>query len=97
MKDLKIIRQDITANETTQFEFDIEGFEFLVKNFNNFDIYVAFKDTTETDEMIKIPAMSAQVCIRNKSQGSTGSGNSSKDVYVYATSSGEVEVQCLKF
>ena len=97
MKDLKIIRQTITANEANKFEFDVEGFEFLVKNFNEFDIYVAFKNTTTTSEMIKIPAKSGQVCVRNKTQGSTSSGNSSKDVYVYATSSGEVEVQCLKF
>lgn len=97
MKDLKIIRKNIVANEANKFEFDVEGFEFLVKNFNDFDIFVGFKNTTETDDMIKIPAMSGQVCIRNKTQGSTGTGNSSKDVYVYATSSGEVEVQCLKF
>lgn len=97
MKDLKMIRKTITANEANKFEFDVEGFEFLVKNFNDFDIFVGFKNTTETDDMIKIPAMSGQVCIRNKTQGSTGTGNSSKDVYVYATSAGEVEVQCLKF
>ena len=47
--------------------------------------------------MIKIPAKSGQVCVRNKTQGSISSGNSSDAVYVYATSAGEVEVQCLKF
>lgn len=98
MKDLQLIRNsNITANVANKFEFDVEGFEFLVKNFNEFDIYVAFKNTTTTSEMIKIPPKSGQVCIRNKSVGSTGTGNSSKEVYVYATSSGEVEVQCLRF
>lgn len=97
MKELQLVRKNITANEATKFEFDVEGFEFLVKNFNEFDIYVAFKNTTTTSEMIKIPAMSGQVCIRNKSNNSTSTGNSSKEVYVYATSAGEVEVQCLKF
>lgn len=92
--DLKITRKSITASTAEKFEFDVKGYEFLVKNFNDFDVYVAFKNTTETAQMIKIPAKSAQVCIRNKS---TGSGNSSKEIYVYATSSGEVEVQCLKF
>lgn len=91
---LKIVRQTLTANEANKFEFDTKGFEFLVKNFNDFDIYVAFENTTETENMIKIPAMSGQVCIRNKS---TGLNNSSDEVYVYATSAGEVEVQCLKF
>ena len=97
MKDLKLIRKNIVANEANKFEFDIEGFEFVVKNFGDDDIYVAFENTTDTDEMIKISAMSGQVCIRNKSTGSTGTGNSSKEVYVYATSAGEVEVQCIKF
>lgn len=97
MKDLEIVRKNITASTAEKFEFNVKGFEFLVKNFNDFDIYVAFKNTTDTDEMIKIPAMSGQVCIRNKSQGSAGIGNSSDEVYVYAASSGEVEVQCLKF
>ena len=97
MEDLKIIRKSIVANEANKFEFDIKGMEFVVKNFSDTDIYVAFKNTTTTSEMIKIPAKSGQVCVRNKTQGSTSSGNSSKDVYVYATSSGEVEIQCLKF
>lgn len=95
--DLKIIRKNITASTVTDFEFDVEGFEFLVKNFNDFDIYVGFENSDETDDMIKIPANCSQVCIRNKSTGSTGSGNSTNTIYVYATSTGEVEVQCLKF
>ena len=94
MKDLKIIRKTISANATEQFEFDVKGYEFLVKNFNDFDIYVAFKNTTNTEEMLKIPAKCAQVCIRNKG---TGVANSSENVYVYAEDAGEVEVQCLKF
>ena len=97
MKDLKIIRKNIVANEANKFEFDVEGFEFLVKNFTNGDIYVAYENTTDTDEMSKIPSMGGLVFLRNKSTGSTGSGNSSDVVYVYSTSSGEVEIQCLKF
>lgn len=97
MKDLKIIRKNIVANEANKFEFDVEGFEFLVKNFTNGDIYVAYENTTDTDKMSKIPSMGGQVCIRNKSNNSTSTGNSSKEVYVYGTSAGEVEVQCLKF
>lgn len=97
MNELKLIRKELIANQASKFEFDIEGFEFEVKNFSDTDIFVAFKNTTETDEMIKIPAMCSQVCVRNKSTSPTSSGNSSKDVYVYSTSSGEVEVQCLKF
>ena len=29
MKDLKMIRKNITANEANKFEFDVEGFEFF--------------------------------------------------------------------
>ena len=97
MKELKIIRKNIVANEANKFEVDVEGFEFVVKNFGEADIYVAFENTIDTNEMIKIPTMSGQVCIRNKSNNSTSTGNSSKEVYVYGTSAGEVEVQCLKF
>ena len=97
MRDLKIIRKSITANTAEKFEFDVEGFEFLVKNFNEFDIYVSFKNTTDTSKMIKIPAKCAQVCIRNKPASPLSVGNSSDEVYIYATESGEVEVQCLKF
>lgn len=94
MKDLKIIRKTITANTAEHFEFDVRGYEFLVKNFNNFDIFVAFIETTETSNMIKIPANCSQVCIMNKT---ADLDDSSEDVYVYAGSVGEVEVQCLKF
>lgn len=90
MKDLKIERKTISANTIEHFEFDVKGYEFLVKNFNEFDIYVAFKSTNDTDEMIKIPANCSQVCVINKS-------TYSEDLYVFAESSGEVEVQCLRF
>ena len=41
MKELKLIRKNITANATEHFEFDVNGFEYLVVNNNEFDIYVA--------------------------------------------------------
>ena len=97
MKELQLIRKNIVANEANKFDFNVEGFEFVVKNFGEADIYVAFENTIDTDKMIKIPSMAGQVCIRNKSNNSTSTGNSSKEVYVYGTSAGEVEVQCLKF
>ena len=102
MREIKLIRKNITANTVEHYEFDVNGFEYLVKNFNDFDIYVAFKETNDTDEMIKIPAESSQVCILNKNIttiteiGETIS-NQSQDVYVYAESAGEVEVQCIRF
>ena len=94
MKVLKLIRKNITANTLEHFEFDVNGFEYLVKNFNDFDIYVGFNNTAETSSMLKIPANSSQICILKKS---TNPAYASKDVYVYAESSGEVEVQCINY
>lgn len=100
MKDLKLIRKTITANATEHFEFDVEGFEYLVVNNNDFDIYVAFKNTNDTDKMLIVPAQSSRICLINKDANISDTSKllyASKDVYVYAEDSGEVEVQCIKF
>lgn len=100
MKDLKMIRKTITANVTNKFEFDVEGFEYLVVNNNEFDIYVSFNNTNDTDEMLLVPAESSRVCLINKDANLSDTSKllfASKDVYVYAEDSGEVEVQCIKF
>lgn len=100
MKDLKVIRKEIEANATEHFEFDVKGFEYLVVNNNEFDIYVAFKDTDDTDEMLLVPAQSSRICLINKNANISDTSKelfASKDVYVYASNSGEVEVQCIKY
>lgn len=100
MKELKLIRKNITANATEHFEFDVNGFEYLVVNNNEFDIYVAFKNTNNTDEMLIVPAQSSRICLINKNANLGDTSKelfTSKDVYVYAENSGEVEVQCLMF
>ena len=94
MKELKIVNKSLTANTVEKIEFDVAGFEFLVKNFGDYDVFVAFENTNVKANMIKIPKQCGQVCIRNKS---TASGNSSKEIYVYSENNGEVEVQCLRF
>lgn len=95
-KDLKIIRKNITASDYTEFEFDVQGLEFIVTNTNDFSIYAALSDEepTSTDSMIKIPANTARVCLRNKSNSSD---NAFTKVYIYSESAGEVEVQCIRF
>ena len=96
MKDLKIVNKSLTANTVEKIEFDVAGYEFLVKNFGDYDIYVAFENTNVKADMIKIPKQCGQVCIRNKSIVPSPN-NSSKEIYIYTENSGEVEVQCLKF
>ncbi len=100
MSMLKVQGVELTADTLEKVVFDVEGLEFLVKNFNDFDIYVSFEDTTEegtvnTSKMIKIPGKNAQVCVINKS--SALQYNSSRCVYIYAEDDGEVEVQCIKY
>lgn len=100
MKNLKIIRKEISANTVEKFEFDVYGYEFLVVNNNEFDIYVSFKNTNDTDEMMIVPAKSSRICLINKDANLSDTSKAlfaSKNVYVYAENSGEVEVQCLKF
>lgn len=100
MRDLKLIRKNITANTIEHFEFDVEGFEYLVVNNNDFDIYVAFKSTNDTDEMLIVPATSSRICLINKNANLSDTSKllfASKDVYVYAEDGGEVEVQCVKY
>lgn len=94
MIDLKLIRKNITANTVEHFEFDVDGFEYVVVNTNDFDIYVAFENTSDTSKMMIVPADSSRVCLKNKG---TSLDYSSRDVYVYAESAGEVEVQCIRF
>ena len=96
-KTLKLERKNVLANTATKFEFDVEGYEFLVKNFNDFDIYVGFEETTDTSKMIKIPSETSQICVINKPTYSYTALISSKNIYVYAESVGEVEVQCIKY
>jgi trans-2-enoyl-CoA reductase len=73
----------------------VKGSKFLVKNFTDGDIKVAFDSEDETG--ILIPGNAAQVCIIGES---SGYGLYVRDtVYVTAEASSEkgVEVQCLRW
>lgn len=94
-KIFKLIRQDITANTLAVFNFDVKGYEYLVKNFNDFPIYVAFETIgNDRSKTIKIPEQSAQICTMNKSGNLD---NTTDTVYVIAEDAGEVEVQCVRY
>lgn len=90
----KVIRKNITENVIEKFEFDVNGFEFLIKNFGEADIYVSSEATNEKSKMSKIPAKCGEVWLINKN---SAFDNFSDSVYVLSEGSGEVEVQCLKF
>lgn len=92
--EMKLIKKSITGGSVEAFNFDVNGYEFLVKNLNDTTIYVAFKNTSTTDDMIEIPANCCQICVINKSLNEP---NCSKSIYVYSASNVEVEVQCIRY
>lgn len=57
---MKVQRKPTTAGGTLEFEFDVKGQEFTVKNFSNGRIYVSDKTPVVEDESILIPALSGQ-------------------------------------
>ena len=61
MAKVKLIRQPTVANTKQIYQFDIEGFKFLVKNLTDDDILVAFDENSTEDEMILVPSECAQV------------------------------------
>lgn len=85
---LKIIRVPTVENVPLCVEFDKSGYQFLVKNFTEKDIYVSFDKDINIENMAIIAPDAAQV---------VGIANTSK-VYITpeATSSKGVEVQCLR-
>ena len=91
---MKIERKNFN-NETKTFTFDVNVFEFLVKNLTDEDILVCFGDTFDNATSIKIPSYSSQIITENLRQDTAEYMNNS--VTVKATGEGEVEVQCLEY
>lgn len=93
MTTLIVQRKPTTAETKIEFQFNVMGLEFLVKNFTDSDIYVGFED--EKEKMVLIPAETAQVVA-----SVTPTGHDRYDtVYVIPTAVSEkgVEVQCLRW
>lgn len=88
---MKVIRETLVANTQKNFNFDVEGFEFLVKNFTEDDIYVSLDTNVNKNRSIKIPSMTAQECCIHKY---TSSNYKTDTVRILSLVDGEVEVQC---
>lgn len=91
---MRLIRKECNANEVTKYEFDIMGWDFLVKNFTEGNIYVSLQGDTDTSKMIKIPTLASQVCTINTVADNTCDANC---VNVIAESTGEVEIQMIHY
>lgn len=86
-----VVRKDIVAGEAVEFHFDGYGYDFIVKNFTEENVYVSYGKLAESiDDMSCIPAFSWQ---RHLCQ--TGYINS---IWIIgdSTQTDGVEVECLR-
>lgn len=88
---MKVIRETLVANTQKNFNFDVEGFRFLVKNFTEDDIYVSLDSDVNKPKAIKIPSGTAQECCIHEI---CDLRYATKIVRILSLVDGEVEVQC---
>ena len=92
---LKVIRAAVQQGQTI-FAFDVSGFEYLVKNFSDSDIYVALEEGATEADSILIPSGCAQVLRVNK--GSVSYKEHGKVQIIADTASDKgVEIQCIRW
>lgn len=77
-------------------EFEHWGGRFLVKNFSDADLLVAFDAAVTEAESIKIGANMGQLVVINERAGMRGQ-EKAKKIYFKGAGTGEVEVQQLWF
>lgn len=86
---------DTAAGQTQIIHTGIYGFEYLVKNFSGEDIWVSMREGADKEESCRIPDGAAQVILINKDP-TYGNGSGVLQVISDATSTGGIEVQCIK-
>ena len=85
------IRRETLSGTSQAFTFDKNRSDYLVKNFTESDIYVAFEESASQARSIRIPSRYGQICSCSNVEGTTGMTTTT----VYVTGTGEVEVQQL--
>ena len=85
------IRREALAGTAQAFIFDKNRSDYLVKNFTDSDIYVAFEASASQARSIRIPSKYGQVCSCFNVEGTTGMTTTT----VYVTGTGDAEVQQL--
>lgn len=92
---MQVIRQKTTQGGKLIFNFSVKGSKFLVKNFTEGYIKVAFDEEDKAD--ILIPGNAAQICVISENSGYESYARDT--VYVIAEQESEkgVEVQCLRW
>lgn len=83
-----MIRNPTTAEGTTVYEFEKQGYIFVIKNFTEGDIYVGPEGSEKTGGIL-IPAGTAQVITMGKTD----------KIQIIAESASDkgVEVQCIRY
>lgn len=84
-------RKSCEAGEQTEFTFQQDGCQFLVKNFTESDIYVTLDKIFSKDKAIKIPTMAYQIIASKYDKKDL----MTKKIIVLADEIGEVEVQMI--
>lgn len=84
-----VIRKNCNKDEVTDFEFNQNGCEFLIKNFTSGDVYVSLDETFNKDKAIKLPTNTYQIVAYKYDKRDF----MTKTVKVQAETAGEVEVQ----
>ena len=94
MQRQKLLRKTLSANTNTNFNFDVRGAKFFVKNYTSNIIYVSLGDELTQESAVKIESGFAQIVTANDN---TSLENTTNIVTVLSEVGGEVEVQCLKW
>ena len=88
-------RQETIANTAIQMEFEVLGIEYLVKNFTDGDVYIAFGKETNKKNCLLIPAECSQIVTVCKND--FASGNKTITIIPESTSEKGMELQCLRW
>lgn len=92
---MKIIRNS-TTNGASLFEFDVQGYRYLVKNYTAGDVYASLGTGAAKEESILIPAGCAQVLLSNE-LGSYEAASSVVQIIADEADEKGVEVQCIRW
>ena len=92
---MQILKRKNVGTSYTEFDFAVNPYAVLVKNFTTSDIFVSLGETPQTDaDAIKIPVNSSQVCLISLREDFPISFDK---VYVKASTAGDVEVQVVSW
>ena len=94
MANLQVQRMATVANTVNTIDFDIKGYEFLVTNLTDSNIYVSLGSTYNADNSVIVPPETSRVVTANKIH-SLQDLTDTVSIMPLETSDEGVEVQCI--